>query len=504
MTSNTAPTNRILAETSEKSILSAKDGVVIDNENIYLQNKKPYIEGKSLKIKLDFSFMDSDYDTQMQLLQKNISKPVIFKSKNETRVFKNYPIIYPKMQFSLMGSHSGQKTKGNIVAFMYRWTFRITAPFFQIAAHNILKAGSLVSMIRFINIKQSSRINAFTLRLRINALGFLPKFYKFNESEVDCTPQRKFHIHNYSCMITNNISHIFVAMLILLILKVIIFIPYFLLREGKAKYVFKKMNEFFGVMTFFYFISAFENELLLGSLIDGHNTVADQWGQLFGKMIGIATISLVFYVIIKLGTKSTDIMINAVVEKEWLYIKKDIRKDITAFSTPGYYIAEITAIRDIIVVFSFVFLYNNPANKLLISLVAVLVCLIVRCVTFPKVNYIENVVGIITEALISILFFQYWIQVKYDLFGADFFADIVITEAVLIAIVSIFGEIISIIYELVIIGIDLTNRSAVGSAKIVGDDNKKLTENQKVFKQSSRGELNVQTELMGGIELKEV
>lgn len=65
MTSNTAPTNRILAETSEKSILSAKDGVVIDNENIYLQNKKPYIEGKSLKIKLDFSFMDSDYDTQM-------------------------------------------------------------------------------------------------------------------------------------------------------------------------------------------------------------------------------------------------------------------------------------------------------------------------------------------------------------------------------------------------------------------------------------------------------
>lgn len=477
---------------SLRRILARTDGVPTDNTNGYFKASKPFINGKSIQVKIDFSFMDADFNSEQQLKLIDEFKELNLLNKAKTKEFWDFPIIFPKVSYSLLGNNSSQKTKGNIISFMYRWSFRIIAPFFQIAGHNILKTGNFISMFKFFNIKQSSRINALNIRMRIDALGFLPKYYKIDEKKVGCTPKRKFDLHSYSCLIFNNISHLYLALFILIIIKFLIYIPLVMMKQGKVKQILIKINQFFGVMTFFYFISAFEVDFLIASIIDATHTIGDQNGQLFGKMTSIATMTLVGYSIIKLSTKSTDILYNKDTEAKWLYIKNDVRPNVFKV---GFYIAEITAIRDFVSVVSIIYLYDRPILQALIPFIAVLICFIVRCVTFPKVNILENIVAILTEFLLAIILLQYVIQVQFDFFGFDFFADIIITEIVIVALVSIFGELLAIINQLILISLNFKSMIKLDPKQSYGNP-QEPTNTQQVFQESFGAKDNDDQELM--------
>ena len=166
--------------------------------------------------------MDADFDSKQQLKLENELEDVVLLSKDKKKEYWDFPIIFEKIQYSLMDVNSMESSIGKTISFFYVWSFRLTAPFFHIAAHNILKVGKLISVFRFFNVKQSSKINALMYRIKIHPLNFMPRFFRLDEKEVECTPSRKFNLHGYSCLVSNNIEHLFTFLLIMIVLKVII------------------------------------------------------------------------------------------------------------------------------------------------------------------------------------------------------------------------------------------------------------------------------------------
>lgn len=77
-------------------------------------------------------------------------------------------------------------------------------------------------------------------------------------------------------MVTNNIGDTLVVLAVMVFLKIFVFLPVKFLPRGKIKKYFILINELYGVWTFYLFISAFTQRLILTSLVDARHTIGDQ------------------------------------------------------------------------------------------------------------------------------------------------------------------------------------------------------------------------------------
>lgn len=138
---------------------------------------------------------------------------------------------------------------------------------------NMLVLCKIIEILKYLDVKMISRMNAFFFKLQPEVLGFVPKVFVVEESKLSCSPFRKFAINRYSCFVINNISNILLTFVIIFGFKMVIFMILKFMPSGKYKRIMSEFNQKFGVYTFFLFFSGFSINLLIPSLLDIRHTI---------------------------------------------------------------------------------------------------------------------------------------------------------------------------------------------------------------------------------------
>ena len=258
-------------------------------------------------------------------------------------------------------------------------------------------------MLNFLDFKFTSKFNAFLKSLHFDPLALVPNFLGANEAKLECDPKRKFRISGMSCYFGNNSGSFYTFYMTLIGIKVFIFFPSKLLRPGKAKNLFLGMNRYVGFLKLVHILMALQLDVCLSCFIDIFTTTKDLNLQIFGKMLSIGTLALVALILITFLKKAIAIKTNQEAEKEWLYIKHDMRQSVAVY---GYFLKEIISVRDLIIPLALVVLYSN--TKLLVILFTFLMIpgLLVQILAFPYRDPIQNIGSILSEGIIFLILLE--------------------------------------------------------------------------------------------------
>ena len=96
--------------------------------------------------------------------------------------------------------------------------------------------------------------------------------------------------------------------------------------------------------------------------------------------MSIGTLALVALILVTFLKKAIAIKTNKEAEKEWLYIKHDMRQTVAVY---GYFLKEIISVRDLIIPFALVVFYSSTTFLMILFAVVMIPGLLVRILTFP-------------------------------------------------------------------------------------------------------------------------
>lgn len=430
-----------------KSIFESLNNAIEDNSNKYFEYSTPTLEGKILKVKINFSYMDTNFKSIMKVIAKDTKNYPYFLSKDKKYAYAYFPMRGQRITYDLLSENSKSDKASEYSSFIIRVILRSAGLIFHTQCSNLLKIVNLFTIFKFIDMKLPSNINAFMYKFKHRVLAFMPKLYTIKESAVECEPYRKFKVHNYSCSVFNNVNQIIFFFFLMIIFKLIIFLPMILLPKGSIQRRLKYVNRLWGTYTFFQFLSAFTVDLTIPAWIDIKSTIGDDNGQFYGKMFAIFVVSLIGYSSIFFFVKKVSILQNDKAQLSWLYIKFDSRmKGISS----GILINELAAFRDLIITTLFVYFHDKPHRQILSMILLVAPLLVFRIVTFPKKNFAENILMIFLEAVVVIIAFLYLAIESLNILEGSSSIPVFVTLFAIFVITAIVGTIVAIIFDVFI------------------------------------------------------
>ena len=390
---------------------------------------------------MDTSFMDSDFKSAIKLnvspdlvdSSDEDSDPSVMFSADKKKAFWYFPVYFPSFNYSLADSHKKESTFAQRLSLAGLWIGRPMILIVSGRGFQLAKTFQLIYMLNFLNFKFTSKFNAFLKSLHFDPLSLVPNILDADEAKLECDPKRKFRISGMSCYFGNNSGNFYTFYLTLIAIKVFIFFPSKLLRPGKAKRLFLGMNRYFGFLKLVHILMALQLDVCLSCFVDIFNTIKDQNLQIYGKMMSIGTLALVALILVTFLKKAIAIKTNQEAEKEWLYIKHDMRQSVAVY---GYFLKEIISVRDLIIPLAIVVFYSS--TKMLVILFAVLMIpgLLVLIIAFPYRDPIQNIGSIISEGIYFLIILELIVHSFFpDTLGVESLSNLLYYE---IAIVLIF------------------------------------------------------------------
>ena len=237
-----------------------------------------------------------------------------------------------------------------------------------------------------------------------DVLGMVPNPIAADESELMCSPKKKFEESEISCSFINN-SFVFLGVFGLgLMIKACFFA---LSRMTRPKSIARKVNDYLGISIFIDIFLAFELDLVLSIYIELSNYVEDLAYNILGKLLASST--LLVYIVLLASIAAISAMKREEkpeIYKKWKFLKENVRQKCYIL---GYFINELIGIRDLLLPLLIIAFHNYPMMQLASTIVCISVCFFIKLLTLPYDSKTENICSLANDILYCIILVEFMI-----------------------------------------------------------------------------------------------